>query len=68
MENNKTYTAFGIWNIVNDMDIFSYVYDDKTTFLVDEHNERMADVYKLDENKYRITEWRPFRYANSIGV
>lgn len=64
----KTYTTFGMLNIVRDMDLDVHVFDEKTTFIFDDRNERHSEITKVGDNEYVMGEWKPYTYANSIGV
>lgn len=65
---NKTYTAFGIRNIVSDLDVSIHTFGAKTVYLFDDRNEQWAEVTKIDDNQYSMSEWKRYTLAKSIGV
>lgn len=67
-EKDKTYSIFGVMQIINDLDLDYHMWDNDVIFIFDDRNERHADVKKIGENEYAFGEWKPYRYANSIGV
>jgi hypothetical protein len=64
----KTYTAIGIRNIVSDLDVEVKPFGMKTVFVFDDRNEKWAEITKIEDNEYTMSEWKPYTYAKSIGV
>ena len=59
----KTYTAFGIRNIINDLDVSIHTFGVKTVYLFDDRNEQWAEVTKIGDNQYAMSEWKPYTSA-----